>query len=61
MRSMRSMGGVQFGLFVLVGAAGLAVTSGAKANGFEIPENGTDIMGRAGAWTARASPASPLR
>jgi len=26
----------------------------AHANGFEIPENGTELMGRAGAWTARA-------
>jgi long-chain fatty acid transport protein len=26
----------------------------ANANGLEIPENGTEVMGRAGAWTARA-------
>jgi long-chain fatty acid transport protein len=26
----------------------------AHANGFEIPENGTEVMGRAGAWVARA-------
>jgi len=26
----------------------------ASANGFEIPENGTEVMGRAGAWVARA-------
>ncbi len=38
--------------FVL-GAAGAA-----SANGFEIPENGTEVMGRAGAWTAKAD--SPL-
>jgi long-subunit fatty acid transport protein len=41
-------------------SAGLVVCSvvgaerAAHANGFEIPENGTEVMGRAGAWTAKA-------
>ena len=37
-----------------VGAIALLVTGRAAANGFEIPENGTEVMGRGGAWTARA-------
>lgn len=31
-----------------------AVAAPAAANGLEIPENGTEVMGRGGAWTARA-------
>ena len=31
-----------------------AVALPAGANGLEIPENGTEVMGRGGAWTARA-------
>lgn len=44
-------GGMFVGLFActMVGAERLAL-----ANGFEVPENGTEVMGRAGAWTARA-------
>lgn len=36
----------------------LGIAGAASANGFEIPENGTEVMGRAGAWTAKAD--SPL-
>jgi long-chain fatty acid transport protein len=46
---------------VIVGAATLGfVTSWAAfaaGNGLEIPENGTEVMGRGGAWTARADTA----
>jgi long-chain fatty acid transport protein len=44
-------GGLSFGLVActLAGAERLA-----RANGLEIPENGTEVMGRAGAWTAKA-------
>jgi len=44
-------GGLLVGLVActLAGAERLA-----RANGLEIPENGTEVMGRAGAWTARA-------
>ena len=38
----------------LLGAFVVGTTREAKASGFEVPENGTEIMGRAGAWTARA-------
>lgn len=41
-------------LGLLAGAGVLLVAGRASANGFEIPENGTEVMGRAGAWTARA-------
>lgn len=43
-----------------VSSASLVLTAAgaASANGFEIPENGTEVMGRAGAWTAKAD--SPL-
>ena len=51
---MPSMRGVGVGFSLLATLAGVAISTGAKANGFEIPENGTDVMGRAGAWTARA-------
>jgi long-subunit fatty acid transport protein len=37
----------------LVGVLSLGAKT-ANAGGFEIPENGTELMGRAGAWTARA-------
>lgn len=43
-----------------VSSASLVLTAAgaASANGFEVPENGTEVMGRAGAWTAKAD--SPL-
>jgi long-subunit fatty acid transport protein len=49
--------GLQLGLVTSCAAVfGLFATGAreAKATGFEVPENGTEIMGRAGAWTARA-------
>ena len=53
MRSVQLFGSVSssaiLGLLTLMGGA-----REARATGFEIPENGTEIMGRAGAWTARA-------
>ncbi len=44
------------GSFAILAAGALVLlsTSSASANGFEIPENGTEVMGRAGAWTAKA-------
>ncbi len=49
------------GSLSLAALAGLGVLMAtprdARANGFEIPENGTEVMGRAGAWTARADTA----
>ena len=52
MRSVQLFGSVSssaiLGLLTLMGGA-----REARATGFEIPENGTEIMGRAGAWTAR--------
>jgi long-chain fatty acid transport protein len=43
-----------------VSSAALVLTAAgaASANGFEIPENGTEVMARGGAWTAKAD--SPL-
>src|SRR5436309_8278684 len=38
----------------VLGGLVLGATREANASGFEVPENGTEIMGRAGAWTARA-------
>lgn len=45
---------VRVGLGLALGTACLAGAQAASANGLEIPENGTEVMGRAGAWTARA-------
>lgn len=45
---------VRFGVALALGVAALPVAQSASANGLEIPENGTEVMGRAGAWTARA-------
>lgn len=47
----------RFGLALVPFAAALtmgALERPALANGFEIPENGTEVMGRGGAWVARA-------
>lgn len=50
---------VRGGIFVGLIAGSLAGAERlAHANGLEIPENGTEVMGRAGAWTAKAD--SPL-
>src|SRR6266550_3869307 len=38
----------------VLGFVATVIPRQAKASGFEVPENGTEIMGRAGAWTARA-------
>jgi long-subunit fatty acid transport protein len=46
--------GKRVGVALAVGSTTLLVSAAASANGFEIPENGTELMGRAGAWTARA-------
>ncbi|MBI2394490.1 MAG: outer membrane protein transport protein [Deltaproteobacteria bacterium] len=45
---------VRGGLFVAVVASTFGAERLARANGLEIPENGTEVMGRAGAWTAKA-------
>lgn len=45
---------VRVGLGLALGTACFAGAQAASANGLEIPENGTEVMGRAGAWTARA-------
>ena len=52
-RSIRSVAKVSVGS-LLAGVALVGLPQSASANGQEIPENGTEIMGRAGAWTARA-------
>lgn len=47
----------RFGLALVPFTAALvagALERPAHANGFEIPENGTEVMGRGGAWVARA-------
>jgi long-subunit fatty acid transport protein len=53
MRPARSLASGGLALLSFV-AALWAYPRTARANGFEIPENGTEVMGRGGAWVARA-------
>src|SRR4051812_16471886 len=54
MRSSATRGLQLASCAAVLGVLALATDREAKASGFEVPENGTEIMGRAGAWTARA-------